>query len=71
MRHQSGTTGFSWSLNLTEAQLCLDPVMSNQSLLRKVHRGCTTNNIFPKLTHMHCITLIDASMAIIISSTDN
>ena len=46
---------------------CLNPARLNQSLSRPVHRGLTTNDIFPKPTHVHYhnIKLDDKSSYII------
>ena len=44
-----------------ETRVCLNPARLNQALIKPVHWGMTTDDIFPKLTCMSYITLIDAS----------
>ena len=39
--------------------LYLDPARLNQALIRQVYRGSTVNDIFPGLTNVHYLTLMD------------
>ena len=44
-----------------KVRLCFDLVRLNQALIRPVHRGPATNDIFPKLTCMHYFALTGTS----------
>ena len=41
--------------------LCINPTQFNQASVRSLHIGQTINDIFPKLTNVHYLTLINVS----------
>ena len=41
--------------------MCLIPIEINQAPVRLVHRVLTINEILPKLTNMHYLTIVDVS----------
>ena len=46
-----------WKVNL-----CLDPVILNQTLIRPFPRLPTVNDIFPRVNNVEYLSLIDASL---------
>ena len=45
-----------------KVQLCLDPALLNQALIRLIHRGPTLNDILPRLNNVQYMSIIDASL---------
>ena len=47
---------------MEQSEQCLGPARLNQALILPTHRGLTLNNILPKLTNVHYMTMIDVSL---------
>ena len=45
----------------SKVRLCLDPARHNQVLITLLHTGPTLNDIFPKLSYVKYLSLIDVS----------
>ena len=45
-----------------KVQLCLDPALLNQALIRPIHMGPTLNDILPKLNNVQYMSIINVSL---------